>query len=201
VNGLETGHELYTLRAQAQAGYEFNAVVLVYNLNDVADIVPENRRLIEHIRLHVNPGPLFRSSWLLNTLYFRFVTRYDTVVNNYYAFIGKAYEEETWERQKGRLRTMAETVSSCGGRMAAVTFPFVNIIGPGYPYAGIHRRLDSLWAGAGVPHLDLYPVFSAWPPEKLVINPRDAHPNEFAHRLVARAVVRFLDSVGIVGGN
>jgi hypothetical protein len=200
-NGLETGHELYSIQAQAKSGYDFNAVVLVYNLNDVADIVPEKQRLLEHIRLHVNPGPVFRYSWLLNTLYFRFVTKYDTVVNNYYAFIKNGYEGELWEKQQRRLKQMGETVSACGGRMAAVTFPFVNMVGPGYPYLEIHRRLDGLWKSAGIPHLDLYATFSAWPSKKLVINPRDAHPNEFAHRLVARAVVQFLDSIGIVGEN
>jgi hypothetical protein len=200
-NGLETGHELYTIQAQAKSGYDFNAVVLVYNLNDVADLVPEKRRLIGHIRLHVNPGPVFRSSWLLNTLYFRFVTKHDTVVNNYYAFIKNGYEGDLWERQQRRLGRMAETVAAYGGRMAAVTFPFVNLVGQAYPYTMIHQRLDSLWKAAGVPHLDLLAAFSAWPSKKLVINPRDAHPNVFAHRLAAQAIVRFLDSTGMVGKN
>ena len=50
-----------------------------------------------------------------------------------------------------------------------------------------------MWERLSVPHLDLLDVFEGEPPEDLVVNPYDAHPNEHAHRLAAAAILRFLD--------
>ena len=39
-----------------------------------------------------------------------------------------------------------------------------------------------------MPHLDLLPVFRGFSPAQLTVNPFDAHPNEFANELAAKAI-------------
>ena len=56
----------------------------------------------------------------------------------------------------------------------------------------MHEELDRFWRQLGVPHLDLLPVYAGIPGQELVVNPYDAHPNEYANRLAAKAVGKFL---------
>jgi hypothetical protein len=59
-------------------------------------------------------------------------------------------------------------------------------------FKSVHEQLDRYWKENGVPHLDLLATFSNLPPAKLVVNPHDAHPNEYAHALAAEAIDEFL---------
>lgn len=73
-----------------------------------------------------------------------------------------------------------------------VTFPFVNAVGPKYPYAAIHSQLDEFWKAENVPHLDLLSVYNNEAATKLTVNRFDAHPNEYAHQLATAAIEKFV---------
>jgi len=75
-----------------------------------------------------------------------------------------------------------------------VTFPFLHALGPNYPYQFVHDQLDAFWRREGVPHLDLLPVFQNRSPRDVTVNRFDAHPNELANELVARAINEFLSA-------
>jgi hypothetical protein len=73
-----------------------------------------------------------------------------------------------------------------------VTFPFVNAVGPNYPYASLHKQLDDFWKAENVPHLDLLSIYKDEPAKKLTVNRCDAHPNEYANQLATDAIEKFV---------
>ena len=78
------------------------------------------------------------------------------------------------------------------GIALAVTFPFLNALGPDYSYQFVHDELNAFWREEKVPHLDLLPVFKAMRPAAVTVNPFDAHPNELANALAAERINAFL---------
>jgi len=86
-------------------------------------------------------------------------------------------------------------VQAHGGRLAVMTFPFMQALGPHYEYQFIHDKLDQFWRELEVPHLDLLSVYKDLPPQQLTVNPYDAHPNEYANQLAADALNKFLPNV------
>ncbi len=191
--GLDTGMELTLLQQSAADGYKFDQVVLVYCLNDLADLFPEWRDALKRVMADAERGGWLRKhSFLLDTLYHRYQAARDPVLKNYYSFVKAGYRGELWEVQKQRLQAMRDLVQANGGRLLAVTFPFIHESGKDYEYAFVHEQLGQLWKELDVPHLDLMPVLKGHRPERLVVNAFDAHPNEFANQLVAKAIDEFL---------
>ena len=112
---------------------------------------------------------------------------------DYYSFVRKAYKGFAWKQQQKRLKDIHEAVTTSGGELFVVTFPFLHALGHDYSYQEIHERLDGFWGGLDVPHLDLLEIYDDQHPEQLVVSSRDAHPNEKAHSMAAQAISSFLD--------
>ena len=192
--GWDTGHELAYLEETLQYQYELDVVVLVYCLNDIADIVPEWTATLSRIYSSSDPGFVIEHSYLFNTLYFRWKASQDPDVSNYYQFVTSNYQGRVWDEQCQRLTRLRDEVDARNGRLIVVTFPFVHALDGDYPYMTAHERLSEFWESLSVPHLDLLKVFTEHDDARsLVVNPRDAHPNEHAHALVAPAITTFLD--------
>jgi len=191
--GLDTGAEIILVNKLAAKGYVFDRVVLVYCLNDIGDLVSQQGEAFTRLIDGMAPGNwLTRNSYALNLFTQRYQAGRNPYVRNYFSFVREAYQGETWERQKARLREFRAAVESRGGRLAVVTFPFLDALGPDYPYKTVHEELDRFWRELGVPHLDLLPLFANLPARDLVVNAHDAHPNERANRLAAEALEGFL---------
>ena len=75
-----------------------------------------------------------------------------------------------------------------------VVFPFIHALGTDYAFAEAHRALAEFWASQGIPMLDLLPAFDGEQSDALRVNARDAHPNERANEIAARAILAFLDA-------
>jgi len=191
--GLDTGAETVLVNKLAAKGYAFDQVVLVYCLNDIGDIVSQQDEAFTRMFDGMKSGNwLTQNSYALNLFSQRYQAGRNPYLRNYFSFVREAYQGEIWEQQKTRLREFREAVESRGGKLAVVTFPFMDALGPAYPYRTIHEKLDRFWRESGVPHLDLLPVYANLSPRDLVVNPHDAHPNERANRLAAEAIDRFL---------
>jgi lysophospholipase L1-like esterase len=191
--GWDTGAELSELQKYQRDGYRFDCVVLVYCLNDVADLFPEWSAAMARIQADAKRGGwLRRHSFFLDILYHRYRATHDPYVKNYYDFVKQGYHGPTWELQKQRLTSLRDLVESHGGKLVVVTFPFLQAVGENYEYRSIHDELDRLWAQLNVPQLDLLPVFAGWPRELITVNRYDPHPNERANSLAARAIEPFL---------
>jgi hypothetical protein len=175
--------------------YQFQTVVLVYNLNDVSDLMPERSRILRRIYEDSKPGWLGEHSYLANTLHYRLFARNDPDISTYYGFTRDAYlpNGEQWKQQTERLELLVRFVRTGGGRLLVVTFPFLDQLGDAYAYREAHTMLNALWRRLGVPHLDLLPLFADSDPRTVIVNRYDAHPNEHAHAMAATAIGRFIE--------
>jgi hypothetical protein len=96
---------------------------------------------------------------------------------------------EGWSRTQEIIRDMDRQVNHQGGRFLVVTWPLlVGLEGP-YPFAPAHETIGRFCMGAGIPWLDLLPVFLGHPSAELWVHPVDRHPNEVAQRMAAEAVL------------
>jgi hypothetical protein len=189
-SGWDTGDEVVVLSDIQRQGYEFDRFVLVYNINDVADMLPLRDEIVQ--RASTEPPALFDHSFFLNMLWVRWTVAHDPVLAKYYSSLPAGYEGTYWEQQKTRLRTIKMLVERNHGRFLVVTFPFLTDLGPRYPYRDIHAKLDAFWRQLSVPVLDLLGVMEAHPDEQLFVSYRDPHPNERAHELAAGAIDSFV---------
>ena len=110
-------------------------------------------------------------------------------MRNYYEEVEAAYKGPLWEIEKIGLLAFANMTQIRGGRLLVVTFPYMDVP---LRFKSAHEQLDRYWKEQGVPHLDLLATFSNLPPAKLVVNPHDSHPNEYANGLAAEAIDEFL---------
>jgi hypothetical protein len=195
-NGFDTGNEIVGLKEVLSRHYQLQDVVLVYCLNDVADMQPEYSKLMAQIGADIaRAGWLRRNSYFADFVYCRYRAWRDPNLRGYYGFVREAYRGPLWERQKERLKYLRDLVQSRGGRLSVVTFPFLQDLGPAYPWQFVHDELGQLWHSLGVPHLDLLPTCEHLPPSRLTVNRFDAHPNEFANQLAAQQIDPFLFSL------
>lgn len=191
--GLDTGAETVLINKMTGKGYEFDRVVLVYCLNDIGDLVAQqDAAFTRAFDAMTSGGWLTQNSYALNLFTLRYKAARNPYIRDYFSFVREAYQGETWERQKARLREFRMAVESRGGKLSVVTFPFLHALGSEYPYRKVHEQLDTFWREERIPHLDLLSAYVGHSPQELVVNAHDAHPNELAHRLAAEALERFL---------
>lgn len=191
--GLDTGAEITLLKHLFGQGYQLDTVLLVYCLNDIGDLAPEQIQATESVLSKVTyENWLVRNSYLLNLLYERWQAWRHPYARNYGSYIGNMYNGPLWAKQQERLKTFQQLVQSRGGRLKVVTYPLFHNLGPAYPYRSVHEQLNRFWQELNVPHLDLLPCYDGMPGKELVVNPYDAHPNEKANRLAANAVEKFI---------
>ena len=190
-NGWDTYAYMDYMSKATKSGYEFDHIVLVYNLNDVADIMEQWKEILYRIYFK-EPPFLFKHSYFLNLLYYHYIVARDPDISKYYGFIIEGYSGPTWENHKLRLSLMKPYFDSKNIDFMVVTFPFVHDLGPNYKYRKIHEQMDAFWKDMNVPNLDLLPVFEHYKPKDLVVNANDPHPNELAHEIAAKAILEFI---------
>ena len=192
-NGLDTGAELGFLASYTARGYEVDQVVLVYCLNDVNDLLTDWERTQQSIHNRIRARlPFYDDSYFLDLAYYRLTLAQLPAIKNYFPFVREIYRSEKWDEQRKRLRALRDAAEQRGGKLSVVTFPFLNALGANYEYQFVHEQLNAFWREEDVPHLDLLPVFEDYAPAQLMVNPFDAHPNEFANALAADRINSFL---------
>jgi hypothetical protein len=87
------------------------------------------------------------------------------------------------------LEMLAET-PDC--RVAFVLYPLLEGFERRYPLGAIHEQVAGMARAAGLPVLDLGPVFYGMPTGSLWVHPADRHPNGRAHELAAEAIFEWL---------
>lgn len=192
-NGLETIHEIDLIgKLSSSDGYEFDVVVLVYNLNDIAPRIPQTAEVYEKIaQISTDLNYFISESYFLNALYFRSMFLQNPDLGAYYNYLQHSYQSPRWEEQKADLLKLKRTVDGQGAKLLVVTFPFLHNLSEGYEFQEAHDRLNKMWLSLEVPHLDLLEVMASGG-QSLVVNDYDAHPNELAHLIAANAIADFL---------
>ena len=183
--------------AQEGIGYEPDAVVLGYVLNDAEDRATAEAR--EHAwiqRVRDRHAPLAFSALA------RFVAlRVSATVENA-GRVGRfraLYEDSApgWRDTREALRAMGRLCRERGVPLLVAIFPmFANPLDGRYPFQQVHAKVAQAAAAAGARVVDLMEVYRGRRWELLVVNGyEDEHPNEIAHRLAADAILRALDDV------
>jgi lysophospholipase L1-like esterase len=191
--GLDTGGELALMKRAFTKGYQLDQVVLVYCLNDIGDLLPPPADATGRVLTELDNSAWFiRNSYMLNLWYHHSRALRDPYLGNYCSFVLDAYNGATWNEQRERLKAFRDLVAEHGGRLAAVTFPLMNALGPNYEYRFIHDKLTAAWRELDVPQLDLLSVYQGLSPSQVTVNRFDAHPNERASQLAAEAIDKWL---------
>ncbi len=192
VNGWDTYGYMDYMQKAARAGYEYDHVVLVYNLNDISDVMEQWKDILHRIYF-IEPPFLFKHSYFLNLIYYHYFSARTPEIANYYGFINEGYSGPSWEKHKFRLSLLKPYFDSEQIDFMVVTFPFLHNIGPNYEYRKIHEQMDAFWKDANVPNLDLLPVLERYEPKDLIVSANDPHPNEMAHEIAAKAILSFIE--------
>lgn len=189
--GLDTSTEVEIMHNLTVSNrYELDLVILVYCLNDIGEVMPGwvagyKKMMADRFRQNW----LCQNSYFVNLFYHRWQLQRNAYMRDYYDEVEAAYQGPPWEVEKFGLLAFANMTKIRGGRLLVVTFPYMDVP---LRFKSAHEQLNRYWTEQGVPHLDLLPIFSNLPPARLVVNPHDAHPNEYAHALAAETIDGFL---------
>jgi lysophospholipase L1-like esterase len=193
-NGMETVDELDLIQKLSKVDqYQFDLVVLVYNLNDIAYLLPKTEEIYQRVySFEKRLNYLGKNSYFINTLFFRWVASRDPDIRHYYHYVKEGYFSTKWETQAANLTALNDYLEQQGSRLMVVTFPFLQNFGGNGEFKEVHIKLAALWKSLSVPHLDLLQVYRKRQDEKLVVNAYDAHPNETAHGIAAKIIEKFV---------
>ena len=89
---------------------------------------------------------------------------------------------------QGQLRDIMTYCRGHGVILRVILLPFIRTSGDAFDSETIHGRVGQFLVTEGIEVLDLLPTIAGRDPADLVVNPRDAHPNELAHSLFAEAI-------------
>ncbi|MEK7730468.1 MAG: hypothetical protein AAB363_01285 [Planctomycetota bacterium] len=100
---------------------------------------------------------------------------------------------DIWAKQQQRLLGIIDLCRQRNITLRVALFPLIWPAGQGYDAPALHAQLRDFFTAHGISVIDLLPVVESDAHERLVVNRRDAHPNELAHRLFADAIWNALD--------
>ena len=145
--GLDTGREMAEMRKVFARGYQADLVVLVYCLNDIGDLLPnQTEAMMRALDALDDSDWLVRNSYMLNLWYYHYKADRDPYFGNYYSFVRAAYDGPVWQQQQQRLKEFRDLVLAHGARFAVVTFPFLHALGPHYEYRFCSRPVGPVLA-------------------------------------------------------
>jgi lysophospholipase L1-like esterase len=177
------------LAGQLRSAYDVDHVILGYCLNDVGDLIPEDRQFF---RDQAPRPPLVAPyrSFLLDFLWFRMVLARDPRVRGYFDWVREAYDDPVARaEQKRRLSRLRDVCRRDQVRLTVAVFPMFAEWGPGYRLHGCHATVDETLRELGVDAIDLRFAYEGHAAAELVVNRFDAHPNAFAHGIAAKVLL------------
>jgi lysophospholipase L1-like esterase len=180
--------------------YQPDVVVLAYVLNDSEDgRDAESRRAqrwLAEQRAAAPPGFLERSALVSLVLQRLRATRESRQrVANYLSL----YRDDApgWRGAQKALREIGGECRRRGVPFVVAIFPlFGGPLDEHYPFAALHAKVAASAAAAGASVLDLLPSYRGLRWDLLVVDGvDDEHPNEVAHRIAARAILKAVEDV------
>lgn len=185
--GWDTGDEIQPVTDLVQS-FGADEIVLCHVPNDIERLLPTSSDFNPIRPPHPTMVNLDASP-LLDYLYRRIYLPRVATVRGYHDWLAEGYADpETWNRQKERLTRIMEIARENKVTLRVVLIPFLRTQGTEFDQRAIHNRLREFFQANDIPVIDLLSVLEAHPPEDLVVNAMDAHPNERAHRLIAQEI-------------
>ena len=168
--------------------YKVDSAVYVICLNDIEAFSDDHMSFYKDIGKMDPKFILFRETYFFNLLYYRMNTFSRPEVRDYYAFVKDYYAGDPWTTMSGKLTRTADLCRENGCEFKVVVFPFLHNCGEDYPFRDVHKQIVSFCNENEITVFDLEPLFRQHAGERLTVNPFDAHPNEHAHALAAKAI-------------
>jgi hypothetical protein len=179
--------------------YKPEILILQYYINDIRQVA-EGKNLISDSQI-TEPKPflkpLVENSYAFNFLYWRTVRLGPQAwQENYWSWLkGLYHDPDIWWLHQQELLTLAEGAASERVNLIEVNFPALTDVKGSRE---ITAKVATLFEERGTPVLDVARLVEGMPPEELVVNPLDAHPNKWLHHLVAdRLYEMVLDLEGV----
>jgi hypothetical protein len=168
--------------------YDVDEVVLCYVINDIEGLIPKS----DDFNPTRPPEPtVFNpdSSCLLDYLYRRIYVPRVTTVRDHFDWLTQGYDDPaTWGRQQESLSGMIDACHRANVRFRTVLLPDVQMGRNSARRERIHAQLSAFFQSREVELIDLTAALAAEPPQSLMVNALDAHPNARAHLLFAEAI-------------
>ncbi len=106
-----------------------------------------------------------------------------------------------WQDSRAALLQLREAVDKAGARFAVAIFPALTSLDRrNYPLHAYHAAVTRACREAGIPVLDLYPMFEGERGSRFWISLTDTHPNAAANGIIGEAIARFVEENGLVPG-
>jgi lysophospholipase L1-like esterase len=193
----EPGYEASMIEGLAKAllftqKADVSLIVYIYNINDIEGYDPRTQDSLRQIYTAEPQNPLFRDTYLLNWLYFRYVQFRYAKGTSYYSSLAESYRSRPWEGLRAKLAQLHRDCTEAHADFRMVLFPFMQNLGPDYPFREADAKLVAFCKSEKIPVLDLEPVFREHAGESLTVSRFDAHPNERAHAIAAEAIEKDL---------
>jgi lysophospholipase L1-like esterase len=166
--------------------------IYVYNLNDIEGYMDlAGQKPLEGIYTSQPQFFLFRDTYLLNWLYFRFL-QFRGRNNTYFDKLSASYQTEAWDGLRIKLAQLHRECKQANVDLRFVIFPFLHDLSGDDSFKEARQRLADFCKSEKIPFLDLDPVFRQHAGENLMVSRFDGHPNERAHAIAAEAIEKDL---------
>jgi hypothetical protein len=166
--------------------------IYVYNLNDIEGYMDlAGQKPLEGIYTSQPQFFLFRDTYLLNWLYFRFL-QFRGRNNRYFDKLAASYQTEAWDGLRAKVSQLHRECKEGHADFRLVIFPFLHDLSGEDSFKAARTRLADFCKSEKIPFLDLDPVFRQHAGENLMVSRFDAHPNERANAIAAEAMEKDL---------
>ena len=221
INAAIIGYTIYQERLLLESrllSLEPDLVVLQYSLNDNARFLHRFNKdveigllLTEEGRRAIIPDEGDPLAWLPKSSYLVLRLRFALMQMRLneakypwqrHAGFARAWEEDSWEFVRDQLSAIHQSVTSVGGRLAVVMFPFVPqfnkklVQGELQTVLYPQSKMSEICEEMEIPLHDLYAFLADRGGAELFADL--AHLNPDGHRLVADEMVRYLEEGGFV---
>ncbi len=168
--------------------YSLDEVLLGYVPNDIEKLLPRSPEF-DPIQPPKPEWINLSTSCLIDHLYRRIWLPHVPTVSTYHNWLAEGFGDETiWRKHQQQLGAIMAYCNDHHVKLRVVLLPFIRISGEKYNAPRLHDTLRRFFDTNGVAVVDLLPTITGKAPETLVVNPRDAHPNEATHKLFADAI-------------
>lgn len=173
--------------------YEIDGIVYCYMMNDIEGYDPRTTEEIQKIDSKRQSGNwLVGHLYSLNWAYHRWVQYSSGSRFDYFPHLADSYRGGPWEGTSKDLDSMRSMCADHGISFRIVVFPFLQNLGPEYPFREAHAQLLTWGQQHQVPILDMLPLLEKHLSEGLTVNPFDNHPSIHANTLFATALEEWL---------
>ena len=166
--------------------YKPDIVIWQYYINDIRQAAERKNAIFNLPKKDPWPifQPLVNNSYALNFIYWRAVRLGPQTWEGAYLpwLKGTFNDPDIWWLHQQELLTIVEGAASEKVKLIVVVFPALSNVKESKE---ITLKVLTLFEERGVPVLDVAKLVEDVPPEQLVVNPLDAHPNEWVHQQVA----------------